>query len=121
MIGCGERTNGTKVNVSLFTPVGLRRNSSRTLQATVNIFTPKERGRKTVVFIRAHFHFSFLIGGGEGTNGITLNLTFFTLVRLRRNNSRTLQATVNILTPKERGRKNGGFILTPFYFFFLKD
>src|SRR5258708_37401284 len=59
-------------------------------------------------------HFSFLIGGGEGTKGIKLNVTFFTTVGLRRNNSRTLQATVNILTPEERGRKKGGFSLDPF-------
>src|SRR5258708_5155420 len=98
-----------KMNVTFFTPVGLRRNISRTFQTPENILALKERGEKRVVFIRAHFNFSFLIGGGEGTNGIKLNVTFFTPVGLRRNNSRTLQATVNILTRKERGRKKGAF------------
>src|SRR5260370_149521 len=107
IIGRGEGTNGIKLNVTFFTPVGLRRNNSRTLQATVNILTPKESGRKKEVFIRCRFLLSFLIGGGEGTNGIKLNVTFFTSVGLRRNNSRTFQATVNILTPKERVLKNG--------------
>src|SRR5258708_28642040 len=109
LIGGGEGTNGIKLNVTFFTPVGLQRNNSRTLQDTVNILTPKKEGEKTVVFISAHFHFSFLIRGGEGTNGIKLNVTFFTPVGLRRNNSRTLLATCNIFIPKERGRKNGGF------------
>src|SRR5258708_36001460 len=93
LIGGGERTNGIKQNSNFFTPVGLRRNNSRTLQPTVNILTPKERGGKTGVFIKAHFHFSFLIGCGEGTNEIKLNVTFLTPLGLRRNTSRTLQAT----------------------------
>src|SRR5258708_5244478 len=86
-----RRNEWNKTERDFFTPVGLRRNISRTNQATVNILTPKERGRKNGGFIRAHFHFSFLIGGGEGTNGIKLNLNFFNPVSLQRNNSRTLQ------------------------------
>src|SRR5258708_1793744 len=109
LIGGGEGKNGIKLNMTFSLPVGLRQTNSRTIQETENILPPKEVGGKTVVFIRAHFHFSFLIGGGEGTNGIKLNVTFFTPVGLPRNNSRTLQATVTIFTPKERGRKNGVF------------
>src|SRR5258708_6709234 len=119
LIGVGEGTNGIKMNVTFFTPVGLRRNNSRTLQATVNILLPKKKGEKKVVFIRAHFYFSFLIGGGEGTNGIKLNVTFFTPVGLRRNNSRTLQATVNILDHKELGSKKVVFTREHFHFSFL--
>src|SRR5258708_7631273 len=102
-------TDWKKIQPDFFTPVGLRRNNSRTLQPTVNILTAKERGRKNGGLLDRHFQFLFLIGGGKATNGIKLKVTFFTPVGLRRNNSRTLQPTVNIFTAKERGRKNGGF------------
>src|SRR5258708_3937750 len=70
-----------------------------------------------VVVIRAHFHFSFLIGCGGGTHGIKLNVTFFTPLGLRRNNSRPLPTHDNIFTPKESGRKNGGFHKSTFPLF----
>src|SRR5258708_4889473 len=100
-MACAAGKNEIKLNVTFLTRVGLRRNPSRTLQATVNIFILKEIGRKNVVFFNDPSPFEIFILALHGALRIKLNVTFFTPVGLRRNNSRTLQPTVNILTPKE--------------------
>src|SRR5258708_1855490 len=109
LIGGGEGTNGIKLNVTFFTPVGLRRNNSRTLQATVNTFTLIGRASRREGLFISDVAVSFIIKSGEATNGIKLNMTYITPVDLRENNARKVQGYVNFLNTKERGRKTGDF------------
>src|SRR5258708_2538824 len=106
----GWRTNEwNKTERDFLTPVGLRRNNSRTLQPNVSILTAKERGRNNGGFHYIKIKLFVPNRGCRRNEWNKTELDFLIPVGLRRNTSRRQQPTVNIFTPKKRGRKNVGF------------